>query len=107
MVDFAWIQLGSPMVENSALPLDRKTYWDDSTQRNELTITQRRVWMVWFKVDDQKYYKLITNQLAGVDLLDSDWIETEIATVVQLVDTVTATKYNLQIENWNLGITAV
>ena len=96
MTVFAGIQLGSPMVENSALPLDRKTLWVDSTERNNLTVTQRRLWMIWYKQDDELRYKMI-NEPGTPSTTDGDW---EIfGTINSLI--IDITYADLQTEIWN------
>ena len=60
------------MVENSAMPLDRKTLRTDTTERNNLDITQRRVGMIGYCQGDSKRYKMISNQPAGDPLTDLD-----------------------------------
>lgn len=70
MTDFAGIQLGSPMVANFSLPLDRKTLRATLVERNSLTATQRWLGMIWYCQEDDKWYKLITNPAGELD--DSD-----------------------------------
>jgi len=71
MTWFAGIQLTSPMVENTAFPLDRKTYCADKTERNGLSVTQRWKWMQVWVVSELNRFKL-NNEPLTTNTTDSD-----------------------------------